>query len=70
MDKVNLSRSRKIQVQWIVTAKKFVQFAEPYEFKVERYVEGALIQVVLSYHKKKFNLMWDIYMVTHVPEDS
>ena len=38
MDKVNLSRSRKIQVQWIVTANKFVQFAEPYEFRVGRYV--------------------------------
>ena len=38
MDIVNLSRSRKLQVHWIVTANKFVQFAEPYEFRVGRYV--------------------------------
>ena len=69
MDKVNLSRSRKIQVQWIVTANKFVQFAEPYEFRVERYVRVLYIgSSVLS--QEEINLIWDIYMVTHVPEDN
>ena len=69
MDIVNLSRSRKLQVHWIVTANKFVQFAEPYEFRVERYMRVLYIgSSVLS--QEEINLIWDIYMVTHVPEDN